>query len=67
MRFEYVTSGVSVLSNDGIGVHVLNHSRGKEIARTRIFHNTGAGAVQVVDSGDIELIPTWMWNLGFPV
>jgi hypothetical protein len=48
MQFEYVTSTVSVLANDGIVVHVLNHSSSKEATRVRMYQNTGAGAVQWV-------------------
>jgi hypothetical protein len=58
MPFEYVTSTVSVIVNDGIAVHVLNHGGSTERARIQFFENTGAGAVQVADSGDIEFIAT---------
>ena len=67
MTFEYVTSTVSVLANDGIVVHVLNHSLSKEFAHVLVYQNTGAGAVQVVDSGDSEVTPTWQWGLAYTV
>jgi hypothetical protein len=64
---EYVSGAVSVFANDGIVVHVLNHSDLKESVRVRIFENTGAGAVQVTDSGVMDVIPTWTGGLGFTV
>lgn len=67
MHFEYVTSTVSVLVNDGIAVHVLNHAASTERARIQFFESTGAGAVQVADSGDIEFIATWAGGTAFTV
>jgi hypothetical protein len=72
MKFEYVSSTVSVIVNgagqgDGIVVHVVNNSNVKEEARVIIFHNTGAGAVVATDTGVVDIIPTWQWGLGFTV
>lgn len=66
-KFEYLTSAVSVLSRDGIVVHVVNDSSVSETMRAVIYHNTGAGASIATDSGNVVLIPTWMWGLGFTV
>ena len=60
-----MTSGVSVLANDGIVVHVVNDSGISENTRVVIYKNTGAGAVTVVDTGVVAVAPTWMWGLGF--
>ncbi|MGF6755237.1 hypothetical protein [Paraburkholderia sp. GAS42] len=67
MPFEYVTSTVSLLVNDGIAVHVLNNGASTERARIQFFENTGAGAVQVADSGDIEFIATGAGGTGLTV
>ncbi len=70
-RFEYVTSTVSLLvtagQGDGIVVHVVNDSDAAENARVVIYRNTGAGAITVVDTGTIAVVPTWQWGLGFTV
>jgi hypothetical protein len=65
--FEYVTSAVSVLQNDGIVVHVLNDSGAVAKTQVLIYQNTGAGAVTVVDSGVIDVVATWVWGLGFTI
>jgi hypothetical protein len=65
--FEYVTSAVSVLQNDGIVVHVLNDSGAVAKTQVLIYQNTGAGAVTAVDSGVIDVVATWVWGLGFTV
>lgn len=65
--YEYVTSTVSTLKNDGIVVHVLNHSAVLHKTHVHIFQNTGAGAVQVADSGSVGVAPTWQWGLGFTI
>lgn len=65
--FEYVTSAVSVLQNDGIVIHVLNDSGAVAKTQVLIYQNTGAGAVTAVDSGVIDVVATWVWGLGFTV
>jgi hypothetical protein len=65
-NFEYVTSAVSLLSGDGIVVHVVNDSSAVENTRAVIYHNTGAGASTVVDSGSV-VAATWTWSLGYTV
>ena len=71
MKFEYVTSTVSVLvtggQGDGIVVHVVNNSTKKEKARVIILHNTGAGSVVATDTGTVDITATWQWGLGFTV
>ena len=64
---KYVTSAVSVLDNDGIVVHVLNYDTVTRTARVHIYKNTGAGAVEVVDTGDKQVVATWNWGLGYTV
>ena len=63
----HVTSTVSTLDNDGIVLHVLNYSDMQKTIRARIYRNTGAGAVQVTDSGTIAVAATWQWGLGYTV
>jgi len=58
LAYEYVTSDVSVLDNDGIVAHVVNDSMFSGFARVVIYHNTGAGAVVVADSGVVSLTPS---------
>ncbi|HEY2351793.1 MAG TPA: hypothetical protein VGH83_04740 [Candidatus Acidoferrum sp.] len=65
LKFEYVTSTVSMLKGDGIVVHVVNDSATGESARVIIYQNTGAGAVVAVDTGITAVAPTWQWGLGF--
>ena len=65
-KFEFVTSAVSQLKNDGIVVHVVNDSSVSENARAVIYQNTGAGAKTVVDTGSV-VTPTWNWGLGFTI
>lgn len=65
--FEYVTSTVSVLSNDGIVAHVVNDSTTAQSTQVIIYQNTGAGAVVSTDSGVVALTPTWQWGLGYTV
>ena len=67
VEFEYVTSAVSVLANDGIVVHIVNDSPATGAARAVIYQNTGAGAVTATDSGLVSIIPTWNWGLGYTV
>ena len=52
---------------DGIVVHVVNDSGAAENARVVIYQNTGAGAVTLVDTGMVAIVPTWQWGLGFTV
>ena len=66
-KYEYVTSAVSLLKNDGIVVHVVNDSGTTENARVVIYQNTGAGAIIAADSGVAAVIPTWNWGLGFTI
>ena len=54
---KHVTSTVSILHNDGIVIHVLNNSDTPKTVRARIYKNTGAGAVQVSDSGTLTVAP----------
>lgn len=65
--FEYVTSAVSLLQNDGIVVHVVNDNLAKSQTQVVIYRNTGAGAVTAVDSGPVDVVPTWTWGLGYPI
>ena len=71
MKYEYVSSTVSVLvtggQGDGIVVHIVNNSTKKEKARVIINQNTGAGSVVATDSGVVDIISTWQWGLGFTV
>lgn len=64
--FEYVTSAVSLLKDDGIVVHVVNDSGAPEHTRVVIYQNTGAGASTATDTGSV-VTPTWVWGLGFTV
>jgi len=66
-ELEYVTSAVTVLPKDGIGVHVVNDSGVAESTRVVIYQNTGAGAVTVADTGRVAVAATWTWSLGFTV
>jgi hypothetical protein len=66
-KFEYVTSTVSMLKDDGIVIHVVNDSATGEGTRVVIYQNTGAGAIVAVDSGNAVIVPTWQWGLGFTV
>jgi hypothetical protein len=66
-KYECVTSAVSVLSGDGIVVHVVNDSSKKEQTQVVLYQNTGAGAVTVTDSGVVDVIPTWTWGLAYTV
>jgi hypothetical protein len=66
-EFEYVTSMVSVLPDDGIVVHVLNDSSVSGNTHVVIYENTGAGAIVATDSGPVTIIPTWGWGLGFTI
>ena len=67
--FEYVTSTVSLLvtagQGDGIVVQVVNDSNGTENTRVVIYQNTGAGAISMVDTGAVAVVPTWQWGLGY--
>ncbi len=63
---EYVTGAVSLLDNDGIAIHVTNDSNQAGNIHVVIYHNTGAGAIVVVDQGQ-NLPKTWTWGLGFTV
>lgn len=65
--FEYITSLVSVLNGDGIGIHVVNDSIATKKTRVIIYHDSGAGAVVSYDSGDIDVNPTAGWGLGYPI
>jgi hypothetical protein len=67
LKFEYVTSTVSVFQGDGIVVHVVNDSALNEKTRVIIYENTGAGAVVAVDTGDLAVTPTWQWGLGYTI
>jgi hypothetical protein len=67
LKFEYVTSTVSVLKGDGIVVHVVNDSAVNTKTRVIIYQNTGAGAVVAVDTGDLAVTPTWQWGLGYTI
>jgi hypothetical protein len=71
MKYEYVTSTVSLLfsagQGDGIVVHILNDSKSKEKARVIIYKNTGAGAIVSTDSKVVDIVPSWQWGLGFTV
>jgi hypothetical protein len=64
---EYVTSAVSVLKGDGIVVHVVNDNSAPAQTQVVIYQNTGAGAVKVVDTGVVNVIPTWTWGLGYTI
>jgi hypothetical protein len=64
---EYVTSAVSVLNGDGIVVHVVNDSDAAENTHVTIYMNTGAGASVATDSGNVSVVATWTWGLGFTV
>jgi hypothetical protein len=66
-ELEYVTSTVGAVTNDGIGVHVVNDSGVAENVRVVIYKNTGAGAVTVADTGRVVVTPTWAWFVSFPV
>ncbi len=70
-KFEYVTCTASLLvagaQGDGIVVHAVNDSTVAEQVQVMIYHNTGAGAVTVYDSGPIAVVPTWQWGLGYTV
>jgi hypothetical protein len=66
-KFEYVTSTVSLLQGDGIVVHVLNDSSISEGTHVVIYQNTGAGAIVAADSGNVVVVPTWEWGLGFTI
>jgi hypothetical protein len=66
-ELEYVTSAVSVLSGDGIVVHVVNDSGVGENTRVVLYQNTGAGATTVLDTGLVAVTSTWTWGLGFTV
>jgi hypothetical protein len=63
-EFEYVTSAVSLLENDGIVVHVVNDNPALGELQVVIYQNTGAGAVTTFDSGSTNVSPTWNWSLG---
>lgn len=69
--FEYVTSTVALLEKngqgDGIVVQVLNDSVATTKAQALIYQNGGGGAVVVVDSGLVDLPPTWAWSLIFTI
>ena len=71
LSFEYVTSTVSLLmtanQGDGIVVHVVNDSGTSENARAIIYQNTGAGALIAADSGNLGIVPSWQWGLGFTI
>jgi hypothetical protein len=66
-ELEYVTSGVSLTTNDAIGIQVVNDSGVAENTRVVIYKNTGAGAVTVVDTGRVVVTPTWTWLMSLPV
>jgi hypothetical protein len=70
-KFEYVTSTVSLLKTggqgDGIVVHVLNDANVKAKTHVTIYQNTGAGAVAAYDSGDVDVVKSWTWTLGFTI
>ncbi len=67
LKFEYVTSAVSLLNGDGIVVHVVNDSGAAENTRVAIFKNTGAGASTVNDTGSVVVTPTFNFGLGITV
>jgi len=71
LKFEYVTSTVSLLvtagQGDGIVVHVLNDSGVTENARIVVYKNTGAGATTESDTGITPYVPTWQGGLGYTV
>ena len=71
LKFEYVTSTVSLLvtagQGGGIVVHVVNDSNAAESARVVIYRNTGAGATIMVDTGAVAIVPTLQWGLGYTV
>src|SRR5262245_43971624 len=67
LRFEYVTSAVSLLKGDGVVVHVVNDSKLDEVAHAIIYKNTGAGAIVAADSGQVTVTPSWTWGLGFTI
>ena len=64
---QYVSSAVSVLTGDGIAVHIVNDSDTAENASVMIYMNTGAGAAVAADSGNIVIAATWTWGLGFTI
>jgi hypothetical protein len=66
-EFEYVTSAVSLLKDDGIVVHVVNDSALTAKSEIVIYQNTGAGAVTATDTGPAEVVPTWTWGLGYTI
>ncbi len=66
-EFEYVTSAVSVLKNDGVVVHVVNDNPTPGRSQVVIYQNTGAGAVTATDSGPVDVTPTWNWGLGYTI
>ncbi len=65
--FEYITATAAVQANDRILCEVLNYSTRKEWARVRIYRNAQDGAIQVMDSGDEEVVSTWQWGLAYEV
>jgi hypothetical protein len=66
-KFEYITSTVSLLKDDGIVVHVVNDSDVAGNTHVVIYMNTGAGASIATDSGSVVVTPTWAWGLGFTI
>ena len=61
----YVSSAVSLRTDDGIAIHIVNDNSFSGAAEVLIYKNTGAGAVTVADSGIVNLTPSWTWTLGF--
>jgi hypothetical protein len=68
-KFEYVTGAVSLYmtgaQGDGIVAHIINDSDVEEKIRIVIYHNTGAGALTDAEYNDVNVVPHWMWGLGY--
>jgi hypothetical protein len=70
LKYEYVTSTVSLLvqagKGDGIVVAVVNDSAASENTHVAIYLNTGAGATAVAGTST-TIVPNWQWSLGYTV
>lgn len=66
-KFEYATSTVSLLKGDGIVAQVVNDSDQGDHTRVVIYRNTGVGTVTAIDSGSVNVVPTWRWSLAFTI